>query len=493
MTSPPAELNSNSQRFWLWVAMLTILGAFLRIAGINKGLWWDEIYFVVVTVRHPLAEIVTVFPGDNQHPLYSILSWISVHLFGEHPWTLRLPALLFGVASIPMLYRLGESVTSRSQALLAAAILTVSYHHVWFSQNARGYSTLAFWTILSTDLLLRGIRTGSQKSYYAYAVAAALGAFTHLTMMFVIASHVLICAGIFFSDRKRNPGSKTWKPPLLGFLLTGGLILLFYSPILTQVQNFFMHRPSRMKAVSTPTWAFWETLRGLSVGFGTGGILACVGLVVVCGAWSYYKQDRVVFSLFALPAVLTALGAFLSRGTMYPRFYFYLIGFALMILVRGLFVIPAWIAAHWPGGSADTATRLGPALTAVFAAVVLGVSTYSLVRNYEFPKQDFEGAMHFVDGEIKSGDAVVTAGAAIYPYQQYYPTNFEAVETPEKLLEICDSGRPVWMIYTFPRYLEAAYPAISDMIRKDFTTVRVFPGTVGDGEVFVSRFQPKVK
>src|SRR5580658_718485 len=119
--SPP-----QSRSLWPWVAALTILATWLRVAGIDKGLWWDEIYFLVITVRHPLAEILTVFPGDTQHPLYSVLAWLSIHLFGEHPWSLRLPAILFGVASVPMLYLLGISVTSRIQALLAAALLTVS-------------------------------------------------------------------------------------------------------------------------------------------------------------------------------------------------------------------------------------------------------------------------------------------------------------------------------------------------------------------------------
>ena len=311
------------------MATLTVLAACLRVAGLNQCLWWDEIYFVVVTVRHPLREILTVFPGDNQHPLYSILAWLSVHAFGEHVWSLRLPAVVFGVASIPMIYLLGTAVTSRIQALFAAAILAVSYHHIWFSQNARGYSTLAFWTLLATYFLLKGMHTGRTAPYLWYGVAAALGVYTHLTMMFVVASHALICAAATMS------GSRRWKAPLSGFLLAGGLILLLYSPILFQVQNFF-HHPSKMKAVSTPLWAVFETLRGLSIGLGTQGVLIGAAVVVACGAWSYFKESRVVFALFALPAVLTALGAVLSRGTMYPRFYFSLIGFAVLILVRGL-------------------------------------------------------------------------------------------------------------------------------------------------------------
>src|SRR5208337_80190 len=96
----------------------------------------------------------------------------------------------------------------------------------------------------------------------------------------------------------------------------------------------------------------WEALRGLTLGSGVLGAVVCVALVVACGYWSYYKQSRVVFALFALPGLVTLLGALLARGTMYPRFYFYLIGLAVVILVRGLMVIPRWVLANWPGISA---------------------------------------------------------------------------------------------------------------------------------------------
>jgi hypothetical protein len=172
---------------------------------------------------------------------------------------------------------------------------------------------------------------------------------------------------------------------------------------------------------------------------------------------------------------------------MYPRFYFSLIGFAIIILARGVTVIPKWIAAHWPRHFPGI--NPGPALTAVFVIVLLASSCLSLVRNYRYPKQDFEGAMQFVDAERKYGEAVVTAGAATYPYQQYYAKPWESVETAEKLQEICRQNRAVWLVYTFPRYLQDAAPAVMDLIQKQFTPIRVFHGTLGDGDVFVTRFQ----
>lgn len=463
---------------------LTILAAWLRVIGVDKGLWWDEIYFLVTTVRRPLAEIVTVFPGDTQHPLYSVLARLSILAFGEHVWSLRLPAVVFGAASIPVMYLLGVSVSTRTEALISSALLAVSYHHVWFSQNARGYTALAFWALSSTFFLLRGVRTGLRGPYVAYALAASLGVYTHLTMMFLVAGHFFVCAGAALMDWKRGLGLAKWKLALQAFFMAGGLTLLFYAPIVTQVRNFFVNRPSSMRAVSTPRWALWETLRGLTRGLGTEGVLVVAALIIACGAWSYYRENRLVFALFALPGACTAAGAFLARGTMYPRFYFFLIGFAVLILVRGLMAIPRWIVARWPRLSA-------PALSAGLATVLLAASAFSLVRNYRYPKQDFEGAIEFVDAERQAGEPVVTAGASTFPLLQYYAKPWEGVETVEKLREILGRGWAVWVVYTFPRYLQSWSPPIAEAIRKEFTVIRVFPGTVGDGDVFVAKSQPR--
>ena len=63
--------------------------------------------------------------------------------------------------------------------------------------------------------------------------------------------------------------------------------------------------------------------------------------------------------------------------------------------------------------------------------------------------------------------------------------------TPAELEEIVGRGQPVWLVYTFPRYLEAAAPGVPQVIRKEFTVGRVFHGTLGEGDVVVVRSQPK--
>ncbi|MBW0007262.1 MAG: glycosyltransferase family 39 protein, partial [Sphingomonas sp.] len=133
--------------------------AALRLFGANDQLWFDEIATLLDSVRKPLGVIMTHFPSDNDHVFYSVLAHISVNLGGETPFMLRLPAILFGIASIPLIYTVGTRVTTRFEAVASAMVATVAGYHIWFSQNARGYTMLLVLTLLGTQLIFDALKT----------------------------------------------------------------------------------------------------------------------------------------------------------------------------------------------------------------------------------------------------------------------------------------------------------------------------------------------
>ena len=183
------EPGPGTRAGWAPAVMLTlvvVVGAALRIHALDSGLWYDEIVTLLDSVRAPLSTIVTHYPSNNDHPFYSVLAHLAIVVLGEHPWTLRLPALVFGVAALPALYALGAAVGSRFEALSATLLLAVSYHHVWFSQNGRGYTILLFCAVLGTHLLMVGLRDDRRSAYLGNGVVSALGAYTHLTMVIAV-------------------------------------------------------------------------------------------------------------------------------------------------------------------------------------------------------------------------------------------------------------------------------------------------------------------
>ena len=95
---------SKKRTPWVWLALVTLLAAAMRVPGLDQQLWYDEMVLAVRWMPLGLAELATTYTSQNQHMLYSLLARIAVELFGEQNWVLRLPAMLFGVASVPALY-----------------------------------------------------------------------------------------------------------------------------------------------------------------------------------------------------------------------------------------------------------------------------------------------------------------------------------------------------------------------------------------------------
>ena len=477
------EEQADKRAPWGILFVLMAVASLLDAIGLNRDLWFDEIT-LIPTVQNPMREIITIYSGDNQHMFFLVLARISVVLFGEHPWTVRLPAVVFGVCAVPALYFLAREVTTRREALLATILLTVSYHLLWFSQDARGYTGMLFWTLLYTTYLLRGLRSAKWLNWLIYAVAAALGTYMYLAVVFVVLSHAAICAWLLlFPAKSGDCRIRNWKQPAAAMTLAGLLTLLLYAPVLLQLQYNFLHHPSKMQAISTPLWAFWETLRGLQIGFGSAAAVAVAGALFAAGLWSYWSQSGVAAAVFVLPGVGTAAGALAARGTMYPRFYFYLLGFVMLIVVRGAMAAGAGLAGTL---SHRTDKRMnGIKWGTAMVILMIVVSAISLTRNYQYPKQDFSGAKRFVETRLQAGEPVVTTGLAGYVYEQYYGLPWTQVDNVSQLDAIRAQARRVWMIYTFPLYVERETPDLMAAIRRDCTAKQVFPGTLGGGEVTV--------
>lgn len=471
----------------LWLLLLTLVALLFRVIGLNGGLWLDEIYSVVNQFRLPPLQLFTTYVGDNQHPLYALLASISVSFFGEQPWVIRLPALIFGVASIPALYCLGRRIGDHNEALLAAALLAVSYHHVWFSQNARAYSAIALATILCTDRFVCLLTNQRQRDAWLYAVIVALGCYAHLTMVFIVIGQFLIYLLWLFFSSGIGVHRQGWRLPLGAFILSGFLTLILYAPIFTQVVDYFVNKPTGMVGLSTHSWALSEALRSLKIGFGGSVILLAGGLMALVGVGSFYKSNMIVLGVFVSSILITFSVAYLARGTMYPRFFFFLAGFFILIGVRGVMVSVALCAQLlFRGEEQQKYVRWLPIISML---VVISVSAFSMMKNYTYPKMDFEGARRWVEGQAAHNDVIVTAGAAAQPYRVYYGVNWPEMKVAADIENAMNGKNKLWMLYTFSRYMKKSAPDIYTIIDQGCREKKRFRGTLGGGDIIVCRLE----
>lgn len=208
--------------------------------------------------------------------------------------------------------------------------------------------------------------------------------------------------------------------------------------------------------------------------------VALGGVIFLVGVWSYWRENPYAVASMVLPIVITGVVLQLILNV-FPRFFFFAIGFGLLWLVRGAVVVAGWLA-QWLGRAEAAGLQWGTAIVALMVAA----SCYQLRVAY-YPKQDFVGAMKYLEAHQRPGDTVVLAGLTALPYQQYYGQSWKLVETSASLEATRAQSKGTWLLYTLPIHLKSRYPELWNTIEQNFTTVKVFRGTMNGGEVTVCR------
>jgi hypothetical protein len=229
----------------------------------------------------------------------------------------------------------------------------------------------------------------------------------------------------------------------------------------------------------SPVWLVTEALAGLAAGLPGGWFALGVALWVAgLGVWSYGRQGWALLPLFFLPAAVT-LGAILALGhNLWPRFFFFSASFAALVAVRGV-VLQVRLGARGP--LAD----LRGHLTAL-ALVLMCLASASTVPRAWGPKQDFEGALAFVEEHREPGDAVVAVEMTTLPYEELYVAGWSRADSIEQLLEIERQHPRTWIVWTVRTHLEVVQPAIWERVRAEYGTVATQYGTIRGLEVVVA-------
>jgi hypothetical protein len=184
--------------------------------------------------------------------------------------------------------------------------------------------------------------------------------------------------------------------------------------------------------------------------------------------------------LLIMPAVVSALSIAALGQPMRPRFFFFMAGAAAIFAGRGLGAAApaiesrmAALAAAIPGGGVVAGALLLAALSAI-----------ALPRNYTVPKQDFEHALIFLEGEEATGARIAAAGPACYPFEVYYRKWWwPCLESTADLRSVTDRPGRGLVVHTLADYI--ADPDLGRRLRAECAEVRRFPGTLGGGDLIV--------
>ncbi|HEX8646068.1 MAG TPA: glycosyltransferase family 39 protein [Thermoleophilaceae bacterium] len=133
----------------------------------------------------------TVPESEATPPVFYVLEWLAVQLFGTGEVGMRLLPALCGVLTVPALYLTGALAASRRVGLAAAALAAVNPLLVWYSQEARAYAPMILLVAISLACLAAVARGGGRRWAVGWAVASAAALATHYFAAFVVMAGAL--------------------------------------------------------------------------------------------------------------------------------------------------------------------------------------------------------------------------------------------------------------------------------------------------------------
>lgn len=176
---------------------LILLAFFLRVHLLgNQELRGDE-GFSVRLVRngfvHALERILAT--GEPSMPLHVATLAASMALWGDSEFALRYGSLLASLLCVPLTLLLGRRVFGPKAGLWSGLLMALSPFMVWYAQDARNmYSLMVLFTLAASVFLWRAVDTRGRavvRWWALYAVAAALGLYSHYYAAFALVAHGL--------------------------------------------------------------------------------------------------------------------------------------------------------------------------------------------------------------------------------------------------------------------------------------------------------------
>lgn len=403
---------------WLYIllGLLVGLGLCLRFYDLSQPSYWlDEGYTisaVQATLKHgyPLLASGMVYDRDL---LNTYSTALPVLIFGAHPWTYRLMSVLFGAGVIVLVYLLTLALfNKKSLALISAGFITLSTWEIFWSRQARGYTELQFFYLLSILCLVKLLKNFQLKNFIWFIILAIVTALTHDSGIIVLPLGLLILIWHYRKDVISELNHSWRKYWWLGLLLGIGLILIANKTL--GFINLLMTKK---------TWTTLSYLYLLLVNYGFILITSLIGL----GLLMLKKSERTTVYIFSLFYFLALLLTISTTDFLEFRYVFFI--FPLMIILMIYTITTAWPCweKHFWGWLIVLIIVVAPNFNK------LEFTPKSLDAFDAIPHPNFNLAYSAIKSELSDSDIIISP---------YIPLDMAYLGRSDYFLEMSFSGKP---------------------------------------------------
>ena len=332
-----ARLNLNQ---WVPIALVMLLATVLYFYGINsEGLWIDE--------------LTSIEDAHDSHwkfdvrPFYFILLGMWMQLGNSDAW-LRSLSVIFAIATIFLLYRLGRQLIGEKEGLIAASMLTLSPLFINHAQEVRMYVVSTCLGVAGTLFLANAV-TGEKLKNPRHVTLAGWCVLRLLAIITVPLNVTLLFADVcIYGLRFRQH-----RPALIRFGIWLVLLILLWSPFVLSVfqaiapdSAYASHHPGRnpptlANIVRTlkfwTVWPFSVQANVIASNFYrlvTALVAGMIGLAVL----QKHRSSGVLWAItwFTLPLVPIIAFSFMSIPIWVNRYLLFVSPYLFLVLAAGL-------------------------------------------------------------------------------------------------------------------------------------------------------------
>jgi uncharacterized membrane protein len=401
---------------------VALLAAIIRVLSLFGPMLHDEAYTYIAFASRPLRYVISDYHLPNNHIFHTLLVFLSTRTLGNHPWSVRLPAYLAGVLTVPAVYLSGRMAYDRAIGLLAASLAAISGALIHFSSDARGYSLITLFTLLSLALADYVRRRRSPLGWAALILVSSLGFYTHPTMLYPFG---IVMTWLFLSALAGDVNPRYGRVFYGLLALTGISVILLtgllYSPVVLIGTGWESLVGNRF--IAPFTWEeFWESLPGRADsawelwtrGFPPYAItLAILGFAGALALQRRISSHKIPLQLAVVLWVAAALAA--QRVAPLARVWLFLLPLLLV-----------WCAAGWVGFFQQLPYKLplarGAWLLAFLALALPAWTAYTAWTQFTPPEESRgleEQIVLTLQNRLKPGDTVA-ARSPLRAVMEYY-------------------------------------------------------------------------
>lgn len=401
-----------------------ILVAFGLRVWITRGLWLDEATSVA-QAKMDFGRMLSYLRQSDVHPpLFHMILWLDIRVFGTSELAVRLPSIAFGTLLVPVLYMTGRELFNRSTGLVAALIGAIGPAAIWYSQEARMYPLFMLFAALTIWAQVRVVRGGSRNAWIAYSVFTAALLWTHYFSILHVAVQQLAFIVLIWQQRRTPEGKRFFDSWLRSVVAIALMVAPLVSIPLGQISNYGIRDTTTVPANGSvasgaPIYTAISNIASALVGYHSDSTMVKVNamwpLAMLAGLLTLgrgrSRSTLLLVGTVAIPLVVLFIVGLKRNDVFELRYFAGAVPALALLLARGVTLM----------------AKRPPAVVGLCSLLVLSLGAGLVSEQHSGGNArvyDFRSTLEQLGAEQQPGDLMLYEPFYLHPTVHYYAPQF---------------------------------------------------------------------